>query len=147
MTHQITPESLKTWRKAEGLTQEDLANMIGWKKLIVTNIETGRREISDPEQRLLKLLIHGELPFEIKQNPYDPKLDFTHEEWVIMTHIAHREGHRSPRTWIIQRIRDCLAMRQAYPAQDNLKVVAEDPGDYNKSPKSQKPNGNLPKAE
>lgn len=143
MSKEITSNSLKQWRKAEGLTQADLAEMIGWDKLVVTNIETGRRKISDPEQRLLKLLIHNEPPFPSAQNPYDPRIDFTAEEWVIMDRIAKREGYHSARPWVVQKIRDCLAMRQEYPQQQAApQLVAEEQAPFGK-----KPNGQIGKTE
>lgn len=125
MNIDITAEHLKEWRKAERLTQTALGEMIGLDKYAITTIETGRRKISDPEQRLLKLLIHGVPPFPSARGPYDPQLDFTHEEWALMTKIAHREGYHSARAWVIQRIRDFLAMRQAYPEQKEQLQVAD----------------------
>jgi transcriptional regulator with XRE-family HTH domain len=110
MKPDITPESLKSWRKAEKLNQARLAEMIGWKPLIVTNIETGRREISEPEQRLLRLLIYGEMPFERSQGPFDPQIEFTDSEWSLMTRLANRDGAQSTRKWIVEKIRAYLAM-------------------------------------
>lgn len=110
MSNDITPERLKSWRKAEGLNQTELGQMLGWDKIIVSSIETGRRRISAPEQRLLKLLILGEPPFQKEDDPWNPQIDFTQEGWSIMTRISHREGYHSPRAWIVQKIRDCLAM-------------------------------------
>lgn len=140
MNEEITPSRLKEWRKMEGLNQEQLAQMVGWDKLIVSNIETGRRNISDPEQRLLKLLIYGEMPFETKRGPWNPQIEFTDTEWSIMTRVAHREGYHSPRAWIVQKIRDCLAMRREYPEQQLR--VAEEQGRY----QSPKPNNDIPDA-
>ena len=137
MKNDITAEHLKEWRKAEGLTQTALGEMIGLDKYAITTIETGRRKISDPEQRLLKLLIYGEPPFPSARGPYDPQIDFTHEEWGLMTKIAHREGYHSARPWVIQRIRDFLAMRQAYPEQNTNLSVAEDHATYQKAKDSE----------
>jgi transcriptional regulator with XRE-family HTH domain len=133
MSEEITPERLKSWRKIEGLTQSALGEMLGWDKLMVTKIETGRRKISEPEQRLLKLLINGEPPFPSAQSPYDARIDFTSEEWTIMDHIAKREGYHGARQWIVQKIRDCLAMRQAYPEQQTPTPIAaaSDQSTYN----------------
>jgi transcriptional regulator with XRE-family HTH domain len=133
MSADITANSLKEWRKKEGLTQTDLGQMIGLDKYAITTIETGRRQISAPEQRLLKLLIHGEPPFPSAQNPYDPRIDFTAEEWTIIDRIAKREGYHSARPWLVQKIRDCLAMRREYPQQQATQfeqIPAEDPSPY-----------------
>ena len=132
----ITAEEMKAWRKAEGLTQEEFGNMLGWQKLVVTNIETGRRGISEAEQRLLKLLIRGEMPFKGRDS-YAPQIDFSESEWAIMTRIAHREGYHSPRPWIVAKIRGYLAMCE--PSAADLRAIAEEPTRYNEGKPRQDP--------
>lgn len=109
MNQDITPEELKAWRKEEGLTQPELGAMVGMDKYAVTNIERGKRGISEAEQRLLKLLIRGEMPFPARSG-YAPQIDFSEGEWAIMTRIAHRDGYHSARPWIVSKIRGYLAM-------------------------------------
>lgn len=112
MSNDITAAELKAWRKEEGMTQTELGEMIGWDKYAVTSIETGRRNISDAEQRLLKLLIRGEAPFETQRGPWDPQIQFSEQEWALMTKIALREGYHSARSWIVAKIRGYLAMAE-----------------------------------
>lgn len=120
----ITAEEMKAWRKAEGLTQEEFGKMLGWEKVMVAKIETGRRGISEAEQRLLKLLIRGEMPFPARSG-YAPQIDFSEAEWAIMTRIAHRDGYHSARPWIVSKIRGYLAMCE--PESDpNQKNDGED---------------------
>lgn len=107
--HDITADEMKAWRKAEGLTQEEFGKMLGWEKVMVSKIETGRRGISEAEQRLLKLLIRGEMPFRDHAG-YINQVDFSEGEWATMTRIAWREGYHSARPWIVAKIRGYLAM-------------------------------------
>lgn len=130
MNNDITPSELREWRKKEGLTQTELGAMIGLDKYAITTIETDRRYISAPEQRLLKLLIRGELPFSDRTRPWDPQVDFTETEWSMMTRIAHREGFHSPRPWIISKIRGYLSMVEPDEA------AAEDKNPYNSDKKT-----------
>jgi transcriptional regulator with XRE-family HTH domain len=126
MSKDLTPADLRKWRKEEGLTQEALGSMLGWDKIVVTNIETRRRAISPAEQRLLKLLIKGEMPFPNRRQPWSPQIDFTEAEWALMTQIAHREGYHSARPWIVGKIRNYLAMCE--PTQHQH--ASEDPRPY-----------------
>lgn len=139
MSADITSQELKAWRKEEGLTQTELGKMIGWPKLVVTNIETERRSISDAEQRLLKLLIRGEAPFETHKAPWDPQIEFSEQEWALMTKIAFREGFHSARPWIVAKIRGYVSMAVP-PKEGGLLKVAEEQA-YNK-----KPNGDVGKS-
>lgn len=118
MNEDLTGSDLREWRRAEGLTQAELGAMIGLDKYAITTMETGRRNISPAEQRLLRLLIRGEMPFSSSsRSGYAPQIDFTEAEWAIMTRIAHREGYHSPRPWIVAKIRAYLAMCE--PEQKN----------------------------
>lgn len=138
MTADITPQELKAWRKAERLTQPELGEMIGIDKYAITTIENSRRKISEPEQRLLKLLIRGEAPFETNKAPWDPSIEFSESEWSMMHRIAIREGYHSARPWIVAKIRGYIAMTEA--TNTELKV-AED-----QSPFGKKPNGDVGKS-
>ncbi|WOO40409.1 helix-turn-helix transcriptional regulator [Rubellicoccus peritrichatus] len=123
MASDITPESLKEWRKEQKMTQTEMGSLMGWEKLVVTNIETGRRKISDAEQRLLKLLIHGELPFNAPVS--DDVLEFDQDEWGLIHRMAQREGYSDAKDWIVSKIRAYLSMlpkqSEDIPAIEDLK--------------------------
>ncbi|MEO0797195.1 MAG: XRE family transcriptional regulator [Verrucomicrobiota bacterium] len=117
MKELITGEDIREYREKHGLTQTEFGEMAGWKKLVVTNIETGRRKISEPEQRFLKLLMRGEMPERAPK--IDGKLIFEGLEAEKIATFARREGFSSPEDWVVTKIRAYLAMHGAEPESDD----------------------------
>jgi transcriptional regulator with XRE-family HTH domain len=130
MDSEITPSILKSWRKEKGLTQTQLGNRIGLDKFAVTNIEHGKRKISPPEQMLLKLLIHGELPFPLLSKLNE--LDFTKPEWHFISMLSMREGFSNPNDWISAKIKSYLAQIPQKTLPSKL-LAAEPPAKYPKT--------------
>jgi len=125
----VTPESLRAWRHAQGLTQEALGSRLGLKKVAITKIESGQRAISEPEQKLLQYLIHGRPPFSTPAaDAQDARLAFTPKEWELIHRCARREGYDDAKRWIVDRIRGYLRMN---PETAEAQLAAEEPAPYN----------------
>ena len=94
------------------MTQEKLGMQLGLKKVAVTKIENGNRQISPPEQKLLKLLIRGVIPFStVKIDAEHSQLQFSPEQWHIIHKAAKREGYDDTKLWIVDKIKGYLRMK------------------------------------
>ena len=126
---EITAETLRTWRRREGMTQEQLGKLIGLQKVAITKIEGGQRQISAAEQKLLQLLIHGHDPFHTPRiDARKTELSFTEEEWTLIHRTAKREGHEDAKQWIVNKIRSYLRMN---PQTAHEQIAAEEAAPYN----------------
>lgn len=126
---EITAETLRTWRRRHGITQEALGGLLGLKKVAVTKIEGGQRKISAPEQKLLQLLVHGRYPFSTPElDAKSTQLHFNTEEWAIIHRAARSEGYRDAHLWIVEKIRSYLRMN---PQTSDQQIAAEDRAPYN----------------
>lgn len=108
---EITAENLKQIRDERDLTQDDIGEILGLQGYHVSNIEKGRRALSDSEKKLLDWYFFGSVPPRITatQTDLSKVLDFDEAEWKIIGHIARRQGLNESE-WIAQRIRDYLAV-------------------------------------
>lgn len=127
--NEITAESLRSWRRKEGITQEALGELIGLKKVAITKMEGGQRQISAAEQKLLKLLIYGHYPFHSPEiDARGAELSFSQEEWRLIHRAAQQEGQADAKQWIVDKIRSYLRMN---PQTAQEQVAAEEAGPYN----------------
>jgi len=58
----ISGSDLKKLRKSKRMLQEDIGEIIGISREAVSKVETGRRELSVSEQRLLEWYFFGKVP-------------------------------------------------------------------------------------
>lgn len=127
----ISAQNVRTWRTENGLTQEGLGDLLGLKKIAVTKIEKGQRGISESERKLLRLLMHGELPFSnSKVEAASSVLEFNEKEWEIIERMAHKEGYSESKRWIVDKIRSYLRMN---PESSAAQMAAESPANYNEN--------------
>ncbi|MEM8866768.1 MAG: helix-turn-helix transcriptional regulator [Verrucomicrobiota bacterium] len=125
----ITPAQLREWRNQTGITQAELGQKLGLPKIAITKIEVGLRKISDPEQKLLKLLIYGELPFHNELiDEKTTQLDFSPEQWKIIQKAAIKEGYTDAKRWIVDKIKSYLRMN---PNTASDQLAAEAAAPYN----------------
>ena len=125
----ITPEQLRNWRQNAGMTQEALGKLLGLSKIAVTKIENAQRRISEPEQKLLQLLILGSLPFHNSTiEAKTSELEFTPEQWQVIQTAATREGYDNAKDWIVDKIKSYLRMN---PDSSADQIAAEAPRPYN----------------
>ena len=126
---QITPKMIRSWRLKNGLTQVALGELLGLKKIALTKIESGQRAISEPEQKLFRMLMFGELPFaSIELEKKSSDLYFTPHEWDIVQMMARKNGYTDAKMWVVDRIRGYLRMN---PESAEAQMAAEPPADYN----------------
>lgn len=122
---EIDSQSIRSWRIKNGLTQQELGRLLGMKKVAVTKIESKQRRISESEKKLLRLLMHGELPFNsplIIRN--SSELRFNTKEWEVVESMAKKEGYTDPRQWIVDKIKAYLRMN---PESQKAQILAESP--------------------
>jgi transcriptional regulator with XRE-family HTH domain len=106
----ISPEEIKAWLSRQGHTATWLAGEIGVDKATVSRWLSGRQPVPGPESRLLRLLIRGELPFEIAALRSDGVLLFSAGEWRRIEALRARENFPSAEAWVVAKIRAYLAM-------------------------------------
>ncbi|MEO0511049.1 MAG: helix-turn-helix transcriptional regulator [Verrucomicrobiota bacterium] len=127
-SNDINKESVRAWRKKNGLTQDEFGGLVGLKKIAVTKIELGQRGISECEKKVFRLLMHGELPFSNAEiEARSSILQFNELEWEIIQGAALKEGYGDAKLWIVDKIRGYLRM---YPETAAAQMVAEQPPEY-----------------
>ena len=109
----INPLVLKDWMTEKKLTQTDVADMIGTSHTTVGRWLKGVHAISEPERKLLAYLIYGELPFGIVANNNGWHIDFTNDEFALLSMISRREGFDKLEDWFAAKIRAYLLMANA----------------------------------
>jgi transcriptional regulator with XRE-family HTH domain len=114
--HKTTAADLKAIREAKGMTQDEVAAVLGIPRNAISKIETGTRSLSDSEKKLLDWYFFGTVPDRIYSSTIDlaKVLEFDEGEWLIIGHIARRQGI-SEAEWIARRIKDYLAILEEKP--------------------------------
>jgi len=126
----VTAGEVRAWRRAQGITQEKLGELLGLSKIAITKIEGGQRQIGPAEQKLLQLLMHGRYPFSTPATEArETRLEFNPAEWELVHRCALREGYPDAKHWIVEKIRSYLRMNPQTQAEQ---LAAEDPADYNR---------------
>jgi DNA-binding transcriptional regulator YiaG len=118
--NKITPQELTEWLSRHGHTATWLARELGVAKATVSRWLNGHQAIPGPETALIRLLIRGELPFEVRVVQPDGALPFTREEWQRLEEMRFREGFNTAEEWVVAKIRAYLAMMPA----DNLPALS-----------------------
>lgn len=107
---EVTAQNLRYVRGARGMSQDEVAEIVGLKGYHISNIEKGRRELSPSEAALLNLYFFERMPFEIVgEKLLNSVLDFTEDQWRVICILAKRQGI-TPGQWIAAQIRAYLAM-------------------------------------
>lgn len=146
--NEVTAANLRYVRGSRGMSQDEVAEVLGLKGYHISKIEKGKRELSPAEASLLNLFFFDRMPFEIvSEKLLDSVLSFTEHQWRVICILAKRQG-LSPGAWIAAQIRAYLAMDdEAKIERDRLEAshkasdagvthlqevikVAEDPAPY-----------------
>lgn len=105
---------LKLWREQRGLSQRDLAAQLDVSDSAVNRWENGQ-EIPGPVQMLLRLLIHGEMPFGNGQEDTAAEeakhfwaLKLTLADWHKLEGLAATAGFATVRDYLLHLIREHL---------------------------------------
>jgi len=131
---ETTAENLKLLRGANGLNQQNIADILGLTGNTISKIELGLRALAQSEKKLLDLYFFGKLPEGVIRQAEDlgKTLDFTEAEWNLVRVLAQRAG-QTPEAWIRSQILSYLAYAEKPPAA--LRIAAEDtPAFGNKPP-------------
>ncbi len=90
--------------------QTRISNAIGVTGSTVMRWGNGEVSIPEPMQKLLRLYLFGEVPFEEIRDVNDARtiLEFTPSEWQLITILAARAG-QEPSSWIRSQILAYLA--------------------------------------
>ena len=110
---EVTAENLRFIRGAEGLNQNQIADLLGVEKHSISRIENGKRGLTDAEKHILDWYFFNKLPPRLS-NPLDLQgcFEFSEAEWNLLTAIAKRCG-QSTTQYIASRIREKIAEDQA----------------------------------
>ena len=111
--NKITPQELTDWLSRHGHTATWLARELGVAKATVSRWLNGHQAIPGPETALIRLLIRGELPFDVRVVQPDGALPFSREEWQRLEEMRFREGFDTAEEWVVAKIRAYLAMMPA----------------------------------
>lgn len=106
-------ENLRFLRGSKGLNQSELGAIIGLNGYHISQIETGRRALSDSEKKLFDLYFFGTMPEGIvrSSDSLSSIVSLTPDEWRIIEILADRAG-KSAQNWIRDKIRDYLAFNE-----------------------------------
>jgi len=135
---EVTAGTLHEIRTAKSFTQDEVGAVIGLKGYHISQIESGRRNLSEAEKRLLDLYFFGTIPPGTVRQPGDlgNTLDFTTDEWRVIEILARRAG-QTPPEWIRTKVLDYLAFSfegrtelSGQPIAETLTLAAENPGKY-----------------
>jgi transcriptional regulator with XRE-family HTH domain len=120
---EVTAENLRFVRGSKGLTQDEIADLLGLQKSNVSNIENGRRTLSETEKQLLDWYFFGTIPPRMPSSALSAKgvLEFSETEWRIINIFANRAG-QTPGKWIASQIRAHLveASRLGIAAEEEV---------------------------
>ena len=127
----ITAEEVSQWLKSQKRKAVWLAEALQVTPATVSRWLNGKNPISGSDEALLKLLIRGEMPFDLISQPVlGSVLEFTPDQWRVIGILARKDG-LSEGTWITNQIRSFLAfdpIARAVAAQDcpeHLSMVAD----------------------
>jgi len=104
----MNPIQLKSWRKKNGFTQSEVADVIGQTPVVISKIERGTRKISPAEEKLLENFIKSIDATSQNKNAFE--LYFTPNEWSQITKLAVSDGIPEPVKWIVSKIKNYIAM-------------------------------------
>lgn len=136
----ITGSELEQYRKSRNLSQAGTAEMLGVSAPTVNRWEKGEQEIPGPAQLLLRMLIHGEMPFGEREAAADAKeaehfwqLKLSLADWHKLEALALAGGFMTVRDYLLaliqedlRRERDMGTSRTSGEAPvDELALVAE----------------------
>lgn len=101
----ITREEVSAWLEANEKKAVWLAQTMRVTPATVSRWLSGKNPISGSDAAVLKLLIRGEIPFDIvHEKLLHGVLDFTEDQWKVIAILAIRDG-KSPSRWIADKIR------------------------------------------
>lgn len=105
MNTQELKECIERHNKKQGAIGADL----GFSKAKMTRLLKGA-DISESDAKLLRLYFYGEVPFGLMLEDKRPWeiLEFTEDEWKIISILAKRSGGQSPEGWVVSQIRGFL---------------------------------------
>ena len=64
---EIDSQNLKRHRRSRGLRQGDIAALLGISREAISKVETGKRELSGAETKLLEWYFYGRIPVSIQR--------------------------------------------------------------------------------
>lgn len=120
-TLSISGSELEPYRNLKKLTQAELGSLLGVSGSTVNRWEKDEQEIPGPAQLLLRMLIHGELPFskpeagaEAKEAEHFWQLKLSLADWHKLEGLATAGGFATVRDYLLAMIQEDLnAARQA----------------------------------
>lgn len=101
----ITATEISAWLLSQGKKAAWLAKTLGVTPATVSRWLSGKVIPSGSDNSILRLLVRGEMPFEIvNEKQLHGVLDFTCDQWRVISVLAASEG-KTPGKWIAERVR------------------------------------------
>ncbi len=105
----ITGSEVSEWLKSNDKKAAWLAETMRVTPATVSRWLNEKNPISGSDEAILKLLVRGEMPFDIvHEKTLHGVLDFTEDQWRVITILANRMS-TTPGKWIADKIRWMLA--------------------------------------
>lgn len=130
----ITGSELKTWREQHRLNLEEVGQMLGGVTGPTVSRWEGGQDIPGPAQLLLRLLMHGEMPFSAggqagaesaavrEEARHFWSLRLTLEDWHKLEALAAAGGFATVRDYLMSLIQEHLSQqrKEATPPEEPL---------------------------
>ena len=124
LQEKITPEEIAEWLKSNQKRPAWLAQTMKVTPATVSRWLNNKNPIAGSDEKLLKLLIRDEMPFEITgEKLLNSVLDFTEDQYRVICILATRQSS-SPAQWIANQIRSYFVWNDEAKAE-MAKIVAE----------------------
>ena len=113
----VTPDNLRELRKGRGLTQSEVAEVLGVPQNAISKVEAGERHLSLPESTLLEWLFFGVVPPRVGSSGLNLQsaIGLSDSEWRVVETIAKADG-LTPAAWVGRRIVGILLAMGLPPA-------------------------------
>lgn len=120
---EVTAENLRSIRTEKDMSQEDIASILDLQGYHISNIEKGRRLLTDTEKKILDWYFFGIVPPRLTTAAgLAGILDFDPAEWAIIGILSRRAGQTEAQ-WIASQIRAYLV----YQSMGNVQLQSLSP--------------------
>ena len=125
----VTGSELEKYRKSRTLSQVSIGEMLGVSGPTVNRWEKDEQDIPGPAQKLLRMLIHGEMPFgerdpqaEALEAEHFWELKLTLADWHKLEALAQAGGFATVRDYLLSLIQEELSQQAGTRTSEHAPV-------------------------